>query len=258
MTAESPPPDPTTRFSDRVADYVRYRPSYPAEVMETLRQEAGLTAGMPVADIGSGTGIFSTLLLGAGAEVYAVEPNAAMRQAAESRLAPNPLFHSVTGSAEETTIAAKSVGLVTAAQAFHWFDVPRARAEFARILRAGGGVALLWNSRRERSTPFLAAYEALLHRYGTDYAQVNHRGIDARRLLEFFGGELEIRSFSNAQRLDWAGLGGRLLSSSYAPAPGHPDHLPMMAALERLFAEFSQDGQVAIEYDCQLFFGRLR
>jgi SAM-dependent methyltransferase len=251
-------PDPTTRFSDRVDDYVRYRPSYPAAVIQTLCEDAGLVSGTPVADVGSGTGIFAALLLEAGAEVHAVEPNRAMREAAECELGSSARFHSVDGSAEATSLPDGSVELVTAAQAFHWFDIERTRAEFARILRRGGQVALVWNSRRDASTPFLAAYDALLRRYGTDYDQVNHRRVDARGLLDFFDGTYEVRSFPYAQELDWPALRGRLRSSSYTPPPGHPDHIPMLDALERIFAEHAESGHVAIEYDTELYLGSVR
>jgi SAM-dependent methyltransferase len=248
-------PDPTTRFSDRVEDYVRYRPGYPREVVEALEEEAGLHPGAAVADVGAGTGIFSALLLERGAEVFAVEPNDAMRAAAESALGADPRFHSIAATAEETTLAAGSVDLVVAAQAFHWFDLDRARAEFGRILKPGAPVAIVWNRRRDRSSPFLEGYERLLHRFGTDYAQVDHRQVDALALLRFFGGSFEARSFPSSQTLDRDGVRGRLLSSSYAPPAGHPDHLPMLAALDRLLDEHAGDGTVSIDYDTQLYFG---
>jgi SAM-dependent methyltransferase len=249
--------DGTTRFTDRVRDYVKYRPDYPRCVLDRLR-EMGLGTGMPVADVGSGTGIFSALLLESGASVYAVEPNEAMRRAAEEWLGGNPAFRSVAGTAEETGLQESSVRLVTAAQAFHWFDAEGARAEFARILQPGGLVALVWNSRRDRSTPFLEDYEALLRKYGTDYGQVNHRQIDTARLLDFFGGEVDLRSFPHAQELDEEGLRGRLLSSSYVPAAGHPDHLPMLAAMDELFVRHARNGRVKIDYDTELYYGTLR
>lgn len=251
-------PDPTTRFSDRVEDYVRYRPSYPPEVIGTLAEEAGLASGVPVADVGSGTGIFSALLLERGAVVHAVEPNAGMRRAAEERLGSDPRFHSVAASAEATGLTDGSVHLVVAAQAFHWFDIEAARLEFGRILAPDGQVAIVWNRRRDDSSAFLREYEALLHRFGTDYSRVDHRRVDPVRLLDFFGGSFEARSFPSSQRLDRQGLRGRLLSSSYVPAADHPDREPMLAELERLFDEHQRGGLVSIAYDTQLFFGTPR
>lgn len=248
------PSDPTRRFSDRVADYVRYRPGYPEEVVEALAREAGLAPGSAVADVGSGTGISAALFLRFGCTVFGVEPNREMRLAAERQLASFPRFRSVDGTAEATGLPDASVDLVVAAQAFHWFHPEPTRREFARVLRPGGRVALLWNTRLTDASPFLRAYEDLLHRFGTDYGQVDHRRVDAAALREFFGGDFRSLSFPNEQRFDLAGAKGRLLSSSYAPPPGHPDHEPMLRELERIFAEHQEDGRVRFEYDTELHF----
>lgn len=250
--------DPTQRFSDRVADYVRFRPSYPAGVIDTLRAAGLVGPGKTVADLGSGTGIFTALLLPHAAKVFAVEPNAPMRAAAEAALDPDPRFVSVAGAAEATTLPEGSVDLVTAAQAFHWFDVPRTRREMRRILRPGGAVALVWNERLTDTTPFLADYEALLHRRATDYAKVNHANLDAQKLAPFFGtGGHALEAFDYRQDFDLAGLTGRLLSSSYAPAAGQPGHGEMLRELREIFARHEQDGRVAFLYRTKLYWGLL-
>src|SRR3954467_5791308 len=118
----------TTRFTDRVEDYVRYRPSYPAaELLDFLTAKTGFDASWVVADIGSGTGISTEMFLRNGNKVYGVEPNDAMRQKAEELLKEYPGFTSVNGTAENTQLPDKSVGLVLAGQAFHWFNPPVAR-----------------------------------------------------------------------------------------------------------------------------------
>ena len=250
--------EPTKRFSDRVSDYVRYRPSYPPEVVATLRHEAGLGPRSVVADIGSGTGIFSSLLLPHCARVHGVEPNDAMRTAAERMFAGETRFVSVAAAAEATTLPDASVDLVTAAQAFHWFDGTACRREFARILRPGGAVALVWNERETAGTPFLADYEALLHRHATDYARVNHANTDARKVAEFFApAGFTMAHFPSEQHLDFEALKGRLLSSSYAPNVGHPGHEPMLGDLRTLFGRHAKDGRVSILYSTNLYFGRL-
>lgn len=249
---------PTTRFSDRVADYVRYRPSYPAGVVETLRRAAGLGPAAEVADIGSGTGIFSALLLPFCARVRGVEPNDAMRAAAERRFAGDPRFVSVAASAEATTLPDNSVDLVVAAQAFHWFATADCRREFARILRPGGSVALVWNERETSATPFLSEYEALLHRRATDYAKVNHANVDAHAIAAFFSPvACSLAQFPNEQRFDFEALKGRLLSSSYAPNAGQPGHAEMIADLADLFSRHAQGGSVSFLYTTKLYFGRL-
>jgi SAM-dependent methyltransferase len=253
---------PTERFSERVENYLNYRPDYPPGVLLLLRDVAGLGEGSAVADVGSGTGNLTRLLLSGGATVYGVEPNREMREAAEELLEYEENFHSVEGSAEATTLPDASVDLVTAGQAFHWFDRDRARAEFGRILKPGGHVALIWNDRRLDSTPFLREYERLLKEYGTDYKTVFGsyvRGEEGERALrEFFGGEYRSARFDNFQDFDFYGLKGRLLSASYVPLPGHERHEGMLAELARIFGEHQQDGRVTIEYDTNVYYGTLR
>lgn len=255
MSAHQPPDNAKARFSNRVADYVRYRPGYPEAVMALLRQ-AGLHDGSKVADIGSGTGIFSKLLLDAGHEVFAVEPNAEMRAAAEGLLGRSSSFHSIAAAGEETTLPDQSMDWIVSAQAFHWLDRERARAEFSRLLKPAGLIALIWNVRQTDSTPFLREYEDLLLTYAPDYAQVRHENVDAEALAHFFqDGRFEKHVFLNAQTFDLAGLRGRLLSCSYAPAEGHALHAPMLTELERLYDAHHHDGVVAFRYHTEVFIG---
>lgn len=254
-------PDPTRRFSGRVADYVRYRPGYPEALLTTLVEEAGLGAASVVADVGSGTGISTELLLRSGCEVYAVEPNPEMRAAGEARLGGEPRFHGVDGTAEATTLPDASVDLVAAGQAFHWFDRESARREFARILRSGpegpGRVALFWNSCRTEASPFRRAYQDLLHRYGTDYREVDHTRLGAETFAAFFGGPYESRTFPHHQDLDLEGLCGRLRSVSYVPGAGHPSHEPMLEELRKIFDRHQDGGRVSMLYDTELYLGPL-
>jgi SAM-dependent methyltransferase len=251
-------PKATERFSDRVADYVRARPAYPEAFYTFLRVDLELTAGKAVADVGSGTGISARPLVEQGVVVYGVEPNAPMREAAEAGLGAFGEFRSVDGTAEATTLAGASVDVVLAAQAFHWFDKGRARAEFARILRPGGWVVLVWNERRLDSTPFLRGYEALLQTFATDYRQVRHENASADVIRAFFApAEVRVREFANAQQFDYAGLEARLLSSSYTPGADHPGRAGMLAELRRLFDAEQRGGRVAFEYDTRAWYGRL-
>ena len=247
----------TTRFSDRVENYVRYRPGYPAAVLEVLRAETGLAAGQVVADVGSGTGISAKLFLDAGHPVHAVEPNAEMRAAAEAMLGGDPRFRSVAGSAEATTLPDDSVDYVVAAQAFHWFDPAAVAPEWRRILRPGGWIVLLWNTRQTDSTPFLRAYEALLREHGTDYTTVTHENVTDEALRIALGEGYVRRVVPSEQVFDFDGLKGRLLSSSYAPNVDHPGHAPMLDALRRIFDEHQQDGRVRFAYDTEIYFGRV-
>jgi SAM-dependent methyltransferase len=249
---------PTARFSDRVQNYVRYRPGYPAEVLELLRVECGLRPSHIVADIASGTGVFTRLLLENGNSVFAVEPNAEMREMGVQQLEGYGRLVSVAGTAEETTLGAASVDFVTAAQAAHWFNLPRARAEFARILKPGGWCVLIWNERRTSSTPFLHEYEQLLLTYATDYKEVRHERTTAI-IHEFFAPTPHReRIFDLRQQFDYEGTAGRLLSSSYAPLEGQPGHAPMMQELRRIFRAHAADDMVEFEYNTRVYYGKLK
>ena len=251
-------PNPTARFFDRVENYVRYRPGYPPEVVDLLRRECSLTPDAAIADIGFGTGLFTRLLLENGNPVTGVEPNEAMRLEGERILAAYPRFRSVAGTAEATTLPDHCVDFITAAQAAHWFKREQARREFVRILKPGGWVVLLWNERVTDSTPFLIAYEKLLMEYGTDYNEVRHeRTTDT--IQEFFApSPFSAHVFPMQQVFDYAGVEGRLLSSSYVPAPSHPNHQPMLAALRRLFDQHNDSGKVTVDYNTRVYCSQLR
>ena len=252
-----PASNATSRFSDRVENYVRYRPGYPPEVLHALKAECGLRPDHLVADVASGTGIWTRLLLENGNPVFGIEPNAEMRQAGERLLTGFPKFTSIAGTAEATTLAERSVDFVTAAQAAHWFDRRSARREFMRILKPQGWLVLLWNEREVDSTKFLRDYEQLLLTYATDYEDVRHeRTTDA--VHEFFDPQpFAQRVFSMRQEFDYAGIEGRLLSSSYAPGPEHPKHAPMLRDLRRIFDASAVNGRAVFEYKTRLYFGRL-
>lgn len=247
--------DSINRFSSRVDTYVRFRPSYPKQIVETLERDCGFTRNSIVADIASGTGIFTKLLLEHGNRVFGVEPNAEMRRAGEEFLAGYPNFTSVTGTAEATTLPSSSVNFVTAAQAGHWFDRQKSRQEFRRILKSGGWAVLVWNERKTDSTPFLREYEDLLLRYGTDYREVRH---EHTVVAEFFDPlPFQERTFDLQQVFGYGGVEGRLLSSSYAPGPGQPNHAPMLHDLRGIFDRHQQGGKVSIEYATRMFYGQL-
>jgi SAM-dependent methyltransferase len=248
----------TARFSNRVDNYIRFRPGYPAEVLAVLEREANLTADAVIADVGSGTGISSKLFLDHGNTVYGGEPNREMRAAAEKLLNAYPRFHSFDGTAEDTPLAENSVDFIIAGQAFHWFDRDKAKREFIRILRPGGWSVLMWNTRRT-DTPFGKAYEALLHRFGSDYREIDHRNIDLAAIREFFApGAHHLRKVDNVQVLDRDGLLGRILSCSYMPTDGHPQFAAMCAAVEQLFTNHQSAGQVRLEYETEFHFGQFQ
>jgi SAM-dependent methyltransferase len=249
--------DTVARFSNRADDYANYRPNYPAAVIDILRADCGLKESATIADIGSGTGILSELFLKNRNPVIGIEPNVAMRQAAERLRARFAKFVSIDATAEATTLEPASVDFITAGQAFHWFERGKARREFARILKPGGWVVLLWNERRLDSTPFLRDYEKLLLHYGTDYEKVRHENI-AREIAQFFAPEtFRLKSLENVQHFDFGSLRGRTRSASYTPEPGDPNFEPMFAKLEEIFNANKREGMISFEYDTRIYYSHL-
>ena len=249
--------DAKQRFSTRVADYVRYRPSYPSALLDLLRKECSLRPGHVIADIGSGTGFLSELFLKNGNRVYGIEPNKDMRQAGEEYLASYDGFSSIEGSAEATTLDDASVDFVTAGQSFHWFEPDAARREFVRILKFAGWMVIAWNDRRMEEAPFTHAYENILERFGIDYKNVKDSYPEADRIRDFFNAFSQ-RDLPNHQILDWDSLRGRLRSSSFSPTEGHPNYAPMMEELRKLFDAHKQDGHVRMDYFTRIYYGHLK
>jgi len=250
--------DPTARFTDRVSDYVKYRPRYPKSAIAFLERKAELHPSWTVADIGSGTGISSELFLDAGCRVLGVEPNRAMRESAESAFAGRPLFVSVDGRAEATGLEAGSVDLYVSGQAFHWFDRPAARAEALRILRPPKRALLMWNDWKAEDSPFFRDYDRLLRTRMPSRSESDHRNLSAADFDAFFGaGRWSRETIANPHRMDLEGLRGRLLSASYAPKPGDAGYEETMAELEELFARHESGGEVEFAYTTVLYLGEL-
>lgn len=246
----------TTRFTDRVADYVQFRPHYPVEMIDLLAAKCDLTPESVIADVGSGTGLLAKLFLENGNPVIGIEPNKEMRAAGEQYLAEFGRFTSMDGTAEATRLPAHAMDIAIAGQAFHWFYHANARAEFMRILKPEGFAVLVWNVRRTDSTPFLRDYEELVATFGTDYQEINHLNSQAQSVLApFFGGEYVTARFDNIQQFDLHGLMGRMHSSSYMPGRDHANYLPMAKRAQEIFDLHQQDGKVAFEYDTVVYYG---
>jgi SAM-dependent methyltransferase len=252
-----PVKDATQRFSSRVENYVRFRPGYPTEVVPLLERECGLTADSVIADIASGTGIFTRMLVENGNRVFGVEPNDEMRRAGERFLQGYSRFTSISGTAEATTLPDRSLDIVTAAQAAHWFDRGRARREFLRIVKPGGWTVLVWNERRTDSTPFLRDYEHLLLTYGTDYQEVRHERTTAEIADFFTPSPFRSSTLEMRQEVDYSGLEGRLLSSSYTPTPDHPTYEPMLRELRRIFDTHQVNESVSLDYNTLVYYGQI-
>ncbi len=251
--------DPKARFSDRVDDYIKYRPHYSQDVVQALQRACGLRPEHTLADVGCGTGLLAKIFLENGNRVVGVEPNHEMRIAGESYLAAYPNFSMVDGSAEATGLADASADFVIAGQAFHWFRPNDTRKEFARIVKPEGWVVLVWHDRDTTSKPFLKAYEDFVRRHSSDYEQVAHKYLASYDALQRFFAPDEVKLIEqrNRQALDFDGLRGRLLSSSYVPKAGEK-HEAMMRELPHLFSSHAESGHVTLEYDTKIYHGHLQ
>lgn len=250
--------DPTKRFSDRVDNYIKYRPGYPDAVLACLKAECHLPVGAAIADIGAGTGIFTKLLLDKGYTVYAIEPNQPMLAAAKLQLSEYKNFIPVDGIAEATTLTKNSVDGIVCAQAFHWFNNGRTRVEFERILKPGGKAALIWNNRSTDAGDFLKAYDALLKNNSVDYNRVNHQNVGNIDFKAFFkDGNYQLKKFPNEQVFDEAGLIGRAFSSSYVPPEDSDEGKKFLVMLKDTFKRFNENGKVVFRYDTEVYTGEV-
>ena len=251
--------DPKQVFSARVHDYIKSRPGYPSQVIDTLVQGCGLCPGWRVADIGSGTGLLARLFLDFGCTVWGVEPNEEMRQAGEQILAGYPAFRSQPGSAEATGLADGSLDLVCAGMAFHWFDARRARDEFQRILAPGGWVALVWNRMLTGPVPFMQQFTGLILEYAPGWTETRRRdgsgsGLD---LPGFFRGVYQRTAFPLEQQLDWDSLYRRALSIAHLPPSDDLAHPALRTRLHDIFERYQDHGLVEIQYETELYYAQL-
>jgi SAM-dependent methyltransferase len=247
--------DPKLRFSGRASSYARARPGYPPELFDHLFSVEALSRGSKVADLGSGTGIFAEHLLRHDVSVYAVEPNQEMREVAEERLSGFQGFHSVSGSAEQTTLPDRSMDAVTAAQAFHWFDLDPTREELRRVLKPRGQVIMVWNNREKEIDPFNRAYSHLVDRYARDKEEIDVLREDPQE--HFYPSGYHHAQFHHSKDYDLAGLGCLITSASYMPKNGETHYQQMIEELGRLFAEHQVDGKVKIMFVTDCYHGSL-
>ncbi len=247
------------RFDGKSNIYAKYRPSYPIESLDFIFNELGVDSTSVIADIGSGTGIFTKLLLERGNTVYAVEPNGDMRAKAENDLCKYAKFHSVNGSAEKTTLTDNSVDCITVAQAFHWFNVEEFKKECKRILKPQGKVILVWNSRDEEHI-----INKENERINKEFCQKFNGfsgGISGpmknQSILAFFNGEYKTKNFENFIQFDKDGFIGRNLSSSYAPKENDKNYKEYIKALEDMFDKFSENGIMNCPHYTKYYYGEI-
>ncbi|MFN8282273.1 MAG: class I SAM-dependent methyltransferase [Chitinophagales bacterium] len=246
------------RFSDRVENYIKYRPGYPDEIIPTLQLEIGLMADDVVADIGSGTGISAKLFLENGNTVYGVEPNEPMRKAAEGLLGEFDNFHSIHGSSEATNLKGNSIDLIVCAQAFHWFDRTKTKQEFQRIANSSAHLCLIWNDRKE-TEPFQIDYEKLIQEFAIDYNEISHRNITPDIIEDFYAPNKYKKFILHyEQHFDLDGLIGRIISSSYMPNQNDANFPQLKNAIVHLFDKYKQNEIITFAYNTIIFLGKIK
>jgi SAM-dependent methyltransferase len=244
----------TERFTGRADNYVRYRPSYSPMLSDFLRANCGLSSASAVADVGSGTGTLSRILLDQGCVVYGIEPNAEMRASAERLLAGCNRFRSIAATAEATTLPNGSIDLVTSGRSLHWVELAPSLDETRRILRPSGWAIALWNKRCPEIDPVAAGYDRILWTYCADYEALDARRTAAKRHLRSAG--FEQASLAYRKTFDRSQLRGQILSLSVAPDEGDSRREPMLAAVDELFDRFQTNGVVTFNYLTTVYFGQ--
>lgn len=234
----------TKRFDGKGEIYAKARLGYPSELLDYVKNTLHFDEGSTFADIGSGTGIFSELLLNGGYHVYAVEPNADMRMKAEEKLGNRKDFVSVIGTDSSATLPELSVDCVTTAQAFHWFDVEAFKAECRRILKPDGKVIIIYNTRDETAECNKALAD--IHRkYCPDF-QGFSKGMNEGKCLAFFNGDCKTFRTDNSRIYDRQGFINRALSSSYSLRDGDKNYAEYLSEIIRLFDDFATDGTLTV------------
>jgi sterol desaturase/sphingolipid hydroxylase (fatty acid hydroxylase superfamily)/SAM-dependent methyltransferase len=243
---------------ERARAYAKFRPKYPPRVAVFLKKEYGLTDGRTVVDIGSGTGLSSLLFLKAGCRVYGIEPDAAMRSVADTELADYDRFVNLRGDCRHVRLPDDIADFLVVAQALQWFDVEEARKECRRLLKDDGWCVLLWNQRPLRSSAFAKEYEHMLSELIPGYSNpTNPHRVDELVSSFLQGGHIQHREFENFHVLNFEGLLGRAMSSSYFPFPEEENYNALMQRLRELYEKYNENGHITFEYIVHLHIGKL-
>ncbi len=248
----------TGNFTDKADIYAKYRPSYPNEYIDYLLSANELNGDGIVADIGSGTGIFSRQLLERGLHVIGVEPNDDMRQKAEQSLKIHLRFKSIKATAENTTLTGNSVDLVTVAQAFHWFDKNAFKIECQRILKQKGKVALVWNS-RDLTNPMIKENAEICQKTCSNFKGFSGGIEETPAVLNSFfkDGKYEFKKYQTDLFFDYEGFLGRNLSASYAPKKDDEEYKNFVFLLSELFEKYSKNGKVVLQNITRSYLGNV-
>lgn len=247
------------RYSSKTDDYAKYRPNFPNEIVEFLYSNDFINSNSIIADIGSGTGRFTRLLLEKGNKVYGVERNDEMRAKAEQLLSQYSNFISIRGSAEETVLTDNTIDLITAAQAFHWFNKEKCLSEFKRIIKKNGKVLILWDDFLTNYNNFSIEYGKVLNKYRiVELGQMEKRFTRTEMISDFFrNNKYETLSFTHEIYQNFNSIKGGALSASFTPKPDEVNYKPFLLELQEVFEKFQSEGKVLTAFQTICYLGKI-
>lgn len=249
--------DARGKFSGRGEFYAKSRPSYSGKLIDALYSDYGFSDKSVIADVGAGTGKFSVLLAKRGSQVICVEPNADMRAKLAEAVKPFPGCRVLTGSAEETGIPPKTADFVTAAQAFHWFDCEKFKRECKRIMKPGGKVVLVWNT-RELDADVTLESQAVYEKYCpgfTGFSAGMHGSEDMINL--FFSKGFDKICFESPLNFDEEGFINRSISSSFSLRPGDEKFEEYIDAVREVFSKYQSGGRITVPNTATAYIGKI-
>ena len=249
--------DNTKKFDGLATEYSKGRPAYAKKFIDELYEKYGFSKESIVADVGAGTGKFAKQILDKGSFVYCVEPNVDMRTKAVGELKAYKNVECIDGDAANTCLNDNSVDFVTVAQAFHWFEVESFKRECKRILKPGGKVFLVWNS-RDTNFEIVCKNAEIYNRYCPGFKGFSN-GIQENdaRIEEFFDGKYEKVKYDNPLYFTKEIFISRCLSSSYSLKCGEDKYNEYVGELEKLFDVYEVNGTVCMPNSTIVYFGRV-
>ena len=244
------------KFTNKVNDYVKFRPSYPKEFIDYLHITLGMSGESVVADVGAGTGILTKLISPISGTVFAVEPNKNMRTACIEYCEGLGNITCVDGSAENTKLKDNCLDFITVAQAFHWFDADKTKMEFKRILKPTGKVILVWNSRVPENEMHMENDE-ICRRLCPEFKGFSgsSKAEDERYISFFENSECERTIFKNDRVLTLDQFIGGSLSASYSPNVDDLQYDDFVGSLKNLFHKYSVNGKLLVPNNTRSYAG---
>ncbi|HLO27660.1 MAG TPA: class I SAM-dependent methyltransferase [Anaerolineales bacterium] len=246
----------TEIYSTKAEKYAKYRWDYSLQAIEAIIQIAHVTEQTLAADIGAGTGMLTKHFAGRVRHIYAVEPNDEMRKIAEGQLERFENCSVIKGCAEAIPLGNQSVDLITVAQALHWFDPTRTRAEFRRVLKPKGWLTAIRN---------YGVDQTLNQAMGRICAEADRAGLleavphPEEKPVSYYCGHEDIQrlTYEIEEKQNWDEFIGSLLSASYMPEESHPSYPRLERVARQVFDDLSENGELRVRGETELIIGQV-